>query len=61
MSTLEHLKYADILIHVRDISHPMSEKQNQVVLDVMKKIGINHLIDSHDYIEVRNKVDIYLE
>ena len=24
-STLEHIKFADVIIHVRDISHPLTE------------------------------------
>lgn len=61
MSTLEHLKYADVILHIRDISHPMSEQQNETVKRVIKKIGMGKILASENYIEVRNKVDLFLK
>lgn len=58
VSTLEHLKSADIILHIRDISHPQTEMQNQVVIDVIKKVGISEEVISNKMIEVRNKIDL---
>lgn len=40
-STLEEILYADILLHVRDISHPNSEYQKDTVLNVLNEIGVS--------------------
>ena len=60
ISTLEHIKYADILIHVRDISHPMTDVQNETVKKVMKKMDMEGLLNSENFIEIWNKVDLHL-
>ena len=61
VSTLEHLRSADLILHVRDFSHPQTEAQNQTVLDVLKMLGISDFYTKNKFIEVRNKVDKYLE
>ena len=50
--------YADILLHVRDISHPMNEYQNETVLRVLKEIGISDNLMNDGYFEVWNKADL---
>lgn len=56
-ATLEDLKHSDLLIHVRDISHPERVNQKANVLDVLKNLQIpDRLIKS--MIEVHNKIDL---
>lgn len=37
-STLEEVLIADLVLHIRDISHPHSEDQKRTVLQVLKEI-----------------------
>jgi len=37
--TLEEVEDADIVLHVRDISHPNTQDQKETVLEVLKEIG----------------------
>jgi GTPase len=57
-ATLEEVVAADIILHVRDISHPESEAQRQDVDNVLADL----LDDDHDthapIIEVWNKIDL---
>lgn len=39
-ATLEEIHFADVILHIRDISHPQSEHQKQTVLRIMKEIGV---------------------
>jgi len=56
-ATLEEVKEADLLIHVRDMSDPLSEQHKQDVLQILDSIeaGPNH---EQAMIEVLNKVDL---
>jgi len=56
-ATLEEVKEADLLIHVRDMSDPLSEQHKQDVLQILDSIeaGPNH---EQSMIEVLNKVDL---
>ena len=56
-ATLEEVKEADLLIHVRDMSDPLSEQHKQDVLEILDSIeaGSNH---GQAMIEVLNKVDL---
>ncbi|WP_417318233.1 GTPase HflX [Emcibacter sp.] len=56
-ATLEEVIEADIIVHVRDISHPETEDQRQDVLDVLKSLGIEEGED-RTIIELWNKVDL---
>jgi len=40
-ATLDEINYADILVHVRDISHPHTNFQKDTVLRVLNEIGIS--------------------
>jgi|TARA_B110000285_G_C14703838_1_gene414652 GTPase len=40
-ATLDEVLYADVIVHVRDISHPHSEHQRETVLKVLQEIGIS--------------------
>ncbi|MEM8935498.1 MAG: GTPase HflX [Pseudomonadota bacterium] len=55
-ATLEEVLEADILVHVRDISHPDTEAERADVLSVLNELG---LADDDDrlVIEALNKVD----
>ena len=57
-STLDEIIYADLIIHVRDISHEDFDSQNDDVLSVIREIfGYDKNQIPHNYIEVINKVD----
>jgi 50S ribosomal subunit-associated GTPase HflX len=45
MTTLEHIKTADLILHVRDISHPQTETMSQTVKDVISTLGMAHLLN----------------
>jgi GTP-binding protein HflX len=56
-ATLEEVREADIILHVRDISHEDSEAQSADVAKILAELDV----DSHDHgrlIEVWNKVDL---
>jgi len=57
-TTLEEILYADILIHVRDISHPNAIYQQQTVFRVLEEIGIDKSLLENGYVEVWNKLDL---
>ncbi|NXN97426.1 GTPB6 protein, partial [Rhinopomastus cyanomelas] len=47
----------DLLVHVRDITHPETVLQKATVLSVLKNLNLpSHLLDS--MVEVHNKVDL---
>ncbi|XP_058495301.1 putative GTP-binding protein 6 [Solea solea] len=56
-ATLEDIKHSDLLIHVRDISHPETENQKVNVLNVLKNLEIPDSLMS-SMIEVHNKTDL---
>ncbi|XP_075446713.1 putative GTP-binding protein 6 isoform X1 [Ascaphus truei] len=56
-ATLEDVMYSDLIIHVRDISHPETINQKTSVLSVLKNLSVSQqLLDT--IIEVHNKVDL---
>ena len=55
-ATLEEVRSADLIIHVRDIVNPDNEAQKLDVLDVLADIGVDD-IRRENMIEVYNKVD----
>ncbi|MFC7050720.1 GTPase HflX [Emcibacter nanhaiensis] len=56
-ATLEEVVEADIIIHVRDISHPETEDQRKDVLDVLKSLGVEEG-EERTIIELWNKIDL---
>ncbi|MGL4825503.1 MAG: hypothetical protein ACRC4G_04835 [Alphaproteobacteria bacterium] len=48
---------ADLLIHVRDVSHPETAAQQQDVLEVLKALHLEHRIEKH-LMEFHNKSDL---
>lgn len=57
-STLEGVHTADILVHIRDISHPFTEVQKKSVFKVLDDINYPQEKFIKKYIEVWNKVDL---
>lgn len=57
-STLEGVHSADILVHIRDISHPFTEVQKKSVFSVLADINYPQERYFKRYIEVWNKVDL---
>ncbi|WP_371224187.1 GTPase HflX [Roseovarius sp. 2305UL8-3] len=53
-ATLEEVLEADLICHVRDISHPETEEQAQDVAAIMDSLGV---LETTPRIEVWNKVD----
>jgi GTP-binding protein HflX len=58
-ATLEGVQYADVIMHIRDISHPCSELQKATVFRVLQDLGSASNGDFFSrYLEVWNKVDL---
>ncbi len=55
-ATLEQVQFADIILHVRDISSPDHPWQRQDVINVLAELGIDYAHDPRIY-EVLNKMD----
>ena len=55
-ATLEEVIEADVILHVRDVSHEDTEAQSHDVEDVLRQLGIE-LGDGRRIIEVWNKID----
>ena len=53
-ATLEEVTAADLIVHVRDISHPETEEQAEDVRAILDSLGV---ADSTPQIEVWNKID----
>jgi GTP-binding protein HflX len=59
-ATLEEVLEADVLLHVRDISHPDSDAQKEDVLSVLSELGVAP--EAQDtMVEVWNKIDLLPE
>lgn len=56
-ATLEEVLEADIIVHVRDCSHPESEAQKTDVLDVLAELGVEPG-QGRPFVEVLNKIDL---
>ncbi|MBT4740555.1 MAG: GTPase HflX [Rhodospirillaceae bacterium] len=56
-ATLEEVIEADVIIHVRDISHAETEDQKRDVEEVLSRMDIESS-DSHPILEALNKVDL---
>jgi GTPase len=56
-ATLEEVKEADIILHIRDIAHPDSEAQRSDVLGVLERLGLGDG-NGPPIIEVLNKTDL---
>jgi GTPase len=56
-ATLEEVIEADLIVHVRDISHPDSEAQAQDVANVLSGLGLADELKRVPMLTVYNKVD----
>jgi GTP-binding protein HflX len=56
-ATLEEVIEADLVLHVRDISHPESEAQAADVEQVLRDLGIDARLADARILEVWNKID----
>ncbi len=56
-ATLEEVTEADIILHIRDISHPETEAQKQDVIDILKSLGVTE-DENKPIFEVWNKIDL---
>jgi GTP-binding protein HflX len=54
-ATLEEVLEADLILHVRDISHPETEEQAQDVRDILHSLGVQ---EATPLCEVWNKLDL---
>lgn len=54
-ATLEEVQMADVILHVRDVTHPETKTQRDAVLDVLDELGISD--DDERIVEVLNKID----
>ncbi|MFQ3183664.1 MAG: GTP-binding protein HflX, partial [Octadecabacter sp.] len=54
-ATLEEVLEADVILHVRDISHPQSADQKKAVLDTLRQLDVDPDVPM---IEVLNKIDL---
>jgi len=55
-ATLEQVQFADIILHVRDVSSPDHPWQRQDVINVLSELGIDYETDPRIF-EVLNKID----
>lgn len=56
-ATLEQVQFADVIMHVRDISRHDTDAQRQDVIDVLTSLDIDYETDPR-IIEVLNKIDL---
>jgi len=54
-ATLEEVLAADIILHVRDISHPETEEQAADVRTILADLGVG---EGREMVEVWNKIDL---
>jgi GTPase len=57
-ATLEEVRTADLVIHVRDIAHAEAAAQRSDVLQVLASLDLEHLADEGRLIEFWNKADL---
>lgn len=54
-ATLEEVLSADLILHIRDISHPESAEQSADVADILQSLGVS---EDTKMLEVWNKLDL---
>ncbi len=57
-ATLEEVIEADLILHVRDISHAETDAQRRDVIDVLEGLGIETATADARILEVWNKIDL---
>ncbi len=58
-ATLEEVAEADLILHLRDISHPQTGEQRHDVHAVLRDMGLEEIVRA-GLVEVHNKVDLLL-
>ncbi|MBL6934748.1 MAG: GTPase HflX [Alphaproteobacteria bacterium] len=56
-ATLEEVLSADIIVHVRDISHPSTASQKRDVIEILEDLGISQTLEEN-LLEAQNKIDL---
>lgn len=56
-ATLEEVKEADVILHVRDVAHTASQDQSQDVVKILKELEIYNYYEENG-IEILNKCDL---
>jgi GTP-binding protein HflX len=56
-ATLEEVLEADLILHVRDISHPEAQEQAEDVAQVLDQLGLGEALEE-GVVEVLNKIDL---
>ncbi len=56
-ATLEEVREADAIVHVRDIAHPETEAQREDVHKVLRELGLADAVED-GLIELLNKIDL---
>ena len=56
-ATLEEVRDADVILHVRDMSHPEAEMQNDTVHEVLADLGVG-ASNGQPILDVWNKIDL---
>jgi GTP-binding protein HflX len=57
-ATLEEVRTADLVLHVRDMAHPESAAQRRDVLEVLRSLDLGDLGDDGRLLEFWNKLDL---
>ena len=57
-ATLEEVMSADLIVHVRDVSHADSVAQKKDVLSVLEKLEVDTTSNNKAFIEILNKSDL---
>jgi GTP-binding protein HflX len=60
-ATLEEVTEADLVMHVRDASHPETEAQKQDVDTILNSLGLTEIVETRSVVEVLNKIDLMPE
>jgi GTPase len=60
-ATLEEVTEADLVVHVRDASHPETEAQKEDVDVVLNSLGLSEVVETRSVVEVLNKIDLMPE
>lgn len=57
-ATLEEIAHADLVIHLRDCSHPHHDLQKHSVLKILEEVGFGKAFQEEKMLEVWNKRDL---
>ena len=60
-ATLEEVTEADLVVHVRDASHPETEAQKRDVDKVLNSLGLAEVVETGSVLQALNKIDLMPE